>query len=730
MMADTVTAADLSTTRAPTWREAVLRGRSVAFIGATADESKPGFAMFRALLGGLVPGAVYGINPKLPTILGEQTYASVLDLPEPPDLAFIATAAEAVPDIVRELGRAGIPVAVVHTSGFAEVGATGDVLQQELVRAAAESGVRVIGPNSLGIFRSATSLNLLSETEDVPTGGVGLVSQSGSVVQIMVDSARRVGMGFSSIIALENQIDVSVDECLDLLAADEETEVIAVYVEGLREGAGPRTLAALRRAVARKPVVVLKGATTEHGLRAAASHTAAIASPSAAFLAMVRQAGAVLAESMDELMPIAETLAKCPPMNGKRVAAVGSGGGLAILGVDELARAGLEAPAFTEATRAAVAAAQPLAFAGSGNPVDMAGGYLEDYRLFSRMNELIVEHEADIHGILGFAFHGSEAEADWTDPDGRRPEDASREIVAFVKRSGVPVVFCSPWADEDTAAIRALREGGVPCFASLRIAAACLRALQDATRGRARAARDHDDYPADPGPAPAPANLPLGLVPEPTALAFLRDSGIAVPRHEFVEDPTDPDELRRASQRIGFPQVLKIVAEGVAHKSDIGGVAVAIANADEAVAAARRMLASLPNAAPGSRLLGVLVVEQLAGHLELRVGFFRDPALGPVADLGAGGTLTELFEDHQSMLAPLTYEEALEMLAKLRLSALFAGYRGRSPADVRPIAALVARLSQLFAAHPELGELEVNPLIIGDAAPAVADVKLTTTKES
>lgn len=714
-----------STHRKSGWQEALLEGRSVVLVGASADESKRGFVLYSGMRERGVPGKLFGVNPNQPTILGDRTYASVLDLPETPDIAYIATAPKVVPQIVREVGQAGIPLAIIHTSGFAEIGAEGHALQVAAVREAAEHGVRIIGPNALGVYRAATNLSLLDYMR-APQGNIGLLSQSGSVVDIVSARAASHGVGFSTIIAFENQSDLGLDDYIDLLANDEETHVIAIYVESLREGRGPQTLAALRRAVLRKPVVVLKGGVTEAGMRAAQSHTAAIASPSATFLAMVRQAGAVLADSMEELLPIAETLLKCPPMQGARIAAIGSGGGLAILGSDALSRAGFEVPSFSEDTVAAIEAAHLIPYGASGNPIDMVGGYLTDYRLFADMAEIIRNHDERIDGILSFAFFGGEDQTDTLDHFGMPPESASKEIAAFVKRSGIPAVFCTPWASHNTPAIKALRENGVPCFDSFPVAAACLRALRDATLGRQRVAAMSELPVSQAAPERNVSSLPTGLVSEPAALSFLRDCGADTPEFEFVDQSQPMSDVKSASERVGYPQVIKLVAEGVAHKSELGGVVVGVASPEEAIEAVNRIHENFNSLSAGGRLSGTIIVEQIPGDIELRVGCFNDPVLGPVIDVGVGGTLTELYEDHRSMLAPIHESEAHELLAGLRMAPLFDGYRGQPAINLPQVAKLIALLSEVFAANDAIDELEVNPMILGPNGPRLADIKLVT----
>ncbi|WP_432970118.1 acetate--CoA ligase family protein [Dactylosporangium sp. CA-233914] len=707
------------------WQDAFLNMKSIVFVGATNDQRKQGYVVLDHIKHGGFSGPVYGVNPKRPVVFGERTYASALDLPEVPDLAFIATAPAAVPDALRDVGRAGIPLALVHTSGFAEVGGNGVALHEQMLQVARQYGVRIIGPNSAGVFR-AGHMNLLAK-HDIPSGPIGLLTQAGSVITALADQAEHAHAGFSIVIAYENQADLGLDEFVDLLIEDEATKVIAIYAEGILAGRGEVTYAALLRAAAAKPTIVLKGGTTEGGMRAVASHTAAITSSKDRFEALVRSSGAVSVDSMEDMLTMANVLAMCPPLKTRAIAAVGTGGGLGTLLADALCRQDLTVPAFTPGTVREVASVHTIPYGASGNPVDLVGGQHVEARLHSKVNAIVRRLEPSIGGYLNYGFYGryEENNHETKDASGRSLLEFARGLVEFAKAERVPVLFYSPFAMDDTEELRILRDGGIPTFHSIPLAAKSMRALADAYEGKQRATerlRQLDELfhnslelgVADPKG---------GLVPDHKALAALDSIGVPVANWAFVS-VGDLSRAGAVSESVGYPQVVKVVVDGLAHKSDVGGVRTGVSSQSQAVTTVNELTELFRSQHSSKSLTGFLIMSQVPADHELRIGIVKDESLGLIVDVGFGGTATELVQDHVSDIAPLSSHEAEELIQQLRMFPLLNGYRGGAVYDTKAIAELISKLTIAACSDSRLMELEVNPLRISPHGINIVDVKL------
>ena len=650
---------------------------SVAVVGASEDTRKWGNWLAQGALRGESHRPAFLVNHRAgETVLGRRAYRSLDELPEAPDLVVIAVPAAAVDSIVTSALAAGARAIVIISAGPGE----GDAALAERVRAA---GAVLLGPNCLGVLDAGRRLELVPNP--LPAGAIGLISQSGNLALELGLLAAPEGLGFSRFASLGNQADLDATDLVTEFAAHDATELIAVYVEDFRDGrAFARAAAAAVRAG--KPVVALAIDRAGAGARAVQSHTGALASDAAAIDAAFAAAGVQRVRTPRELVDAAQALLRGPAARGRRVAVLGDGGGHGSIAAAVAAQAGLEVPELSEAVAEPLRAALPAA-AGVSNPIDLAGGAEQDVHAFDRIALQLLSC-GEVDGLFITGYFGGYAEYS---PETAAEELRTAELIGgAARRTGRPIVTHTMYPRG--AAAQALRRAGVPVYESVEQAAAALALL--AARGAWR-----------PGvipelPAPAPPSEGDGYL---TARALLAGAGIRFVAHHEV---TGAEEAVAAALQIGYPVVLKAI--GVAtHKSDAGGVVLNIASEAALRAAYARVQAALePERCTIERMA------PLSDGIELLVGARWDPRFGPVALAGSGGVYAEILRDTAVRLAPVTDTEAEAMLRSLRVAPLLTGARGRPPLDIAAAARALSALSAVAAAHPELSELEVNPLLV------------------
>ncbi len=672
----------------------VLAPRSIAVVGASSRPRSVGRELLHTILVSGFTGPVYPVNPRYGELLGLPTYASPADLPDAPDLAVIAVPSAAVADSVRACGERGVRGIVLVTSGFREVSGDGAAREAEVLDIAREYGMRLIGPNCLGIMNTDPAIRLDATFTPLPMrpGGFGLASQSGALGIAVVMDAARAGLGLSQFVSLGNKADVSGNDLLHWWADDPHTSVIGLYLESF---GNPRKFARLGRRVSRrKPVLAIKSGRSDAGQRAGLSHTAAAATSDNVIDALCAQAGVLRVDTIEQFIDAARVLDSQPLPRGPRVAIVGNSGGPEILAADAAATAGLVVPELSAATVEAIRKAVP-SVAGAGNPVDLGGGATpEDLAAVLE----VVLGSAEVDAVLvvvapTMAINGVEAdEVVW-----ERPADIPVVVIVLGTElepvAGRPVPFQYPEPAAATLGLAwryAQSRGGPPGRVSH------FEGLDDA---RARRALAHP---------------PAGGWLEPDAAVDLLGAyGIPVSRQREV---TDAEHAVSAAEEFGYPVVLKAV--GVLHKTDVGGVQLDLRNADEVRHAFESVAAVSPT---------VLVQPMAAPGVELIVGAMEHPQFGALVMVGAGGVFADLLPERSFRLAPMTDVDAAAMVEPLR-GPVLEGYRGSAPASESAIRELVERVSLLVTDHPEIVELDLNPVIAtGDRLLAVdAKVRVGT----
>lgn len=656
---------------------ALFEPSSVAIVGASADPRKWGNWLAGRALRGEHRRAVHLINRRGEEILGRRAYRSVLELDGPVDLVLVAVPEVALEATVGDALAAGARVIVVISAGTE--GSRRDAALAARVR---EAGAVLVGPNCLGVFDAEAELELVSN--DLPPGTVAMISQSGNLaleIGLLMEDA---GLGFSRFVSLGNQADLTAAELIDAIVAREGTEAIALYIEDFRDGRA-FARAAARAKAAGIPLVLLTTTGDEAAARAIRSHTGALASDAAAIDAACRAAGIERVSSPQQLVDVLQALIRCPPSPGSRIAIMGDGGGHGGIAASLAAGAGLELPELSPPTVAALRAQLPSS-ASCSNPVDLAGGGEADIRNFERTARTLLEcGEVDMVLLTGyFGGYGEYGEMFISS------ELATAGALAeSAGRAGRPLVVHTMYADSPPA--DALRRGGVPVYRAVE------RAIDALDRLARRVERDLVEVPALPAPAAG-----VNDASYPAARALLAAGGVPFAAQRTVGSVAAAQE---AAGRIGYPVVLK--ALGALHKSDAGGVRLALGDPDALAAAYADLEERLRPPA-----FSVEAMAPLQDGVELLIGARWDLRFGPVALVGMGGVHAELLGDVAVALAPVTAAQAERMVRSLRASALLDGARGRLALDIAAAAKALTALSRVAAAHPEIAELEANPLLV------------------
>lgn len=680
----------------------MLRARSVAVIGASADPARVGGRPIALMQGYGFDGAIHPVNLKAEKVQGLAAYRSVADIPAEIDLAICSVPAEQVADAVRQCAARAIPGVIVFAGGFAEIDAAGGERQAELARIARQSAIRVMGPNSVGFadFRRGlvASFHPAFPASMPRDGRIGLVTQSGAFAGMSSLMAAERGGSFSYVLATGNEADIEVAECIEFLAGDENTDVILCYIETCRDG--PRMIEALSLARARrKPVVVVKLGRTDAGARAAQSHSAALAGTDEIYDAVFRQFGAYRARSLEEFFDVGFAAAIAPLPKGDSLGIMTVSGGAGVLLADAAVDCGLSVDPLPDTCRREMRELVPIA--GVENPLDLTGYVINSPPLFARAMRMIVAGTdfASICAYQGGLYRNRQA----IEP---------HLPIWRALRQDYPDRLFTLSGFMDGECHRAFEALGIPTYREPTHAVRATAALRQFARAFARETTMRRAVSAPP--------LPTGPLDEPEALGFLQAAGIPVAPHRLA---ATPDQAAAAAQGFGFPVALKIVASGLLHKSDIGGVRLNLTDAHAVRAAFQSIVAAVRQARPDLAIRGCLVMPMLRGGVECIIGAVRDPSFGPAVMFGLGGVLVEVLKDVSFRVAPFDVAEAHRMIDETKGVAILDGVRGAPPADREALAQALARLSEIAHAHTAtLRSIEANPFMVfarGQGAAAV-----------
>ncbi|MDP9868293.1 MULTISPECIES: bifunctional acetate--CoA ligase family protein/GNAT family N-acetyltransferase [Streptosporangium] len=671
---------------------------SVAVIGAGRTPGGVGHHILRNLLQGGFPGPVYPINPYARQLCGLPVYANVGSVPGPIDLAVIATPACTVLEVARDCAGHGVRNLVVVTAGFAEAGEKG--MEAELLRICREAGIRLVGPNCLGIVNTAARLNAGFLPHPPAPGHLALMSQSGAVAVALIDRAARLEVGISSFASVGNKADVSGNDLLEYWEDDPATDVIALYLESF---GNPRRFGRIARRVSRhKPIIAVKSGRGGSGERAVRSHTAAAATPDVVVDTLLKASGVIRVDTVQDMLDTARLLATQPLPQGRRVAIVGNSGGPQALAADACEQRNLLVPELAAVTRGRLRSRLPVA-AAVANPVDLtADGSAQE--LAFAIEAVLADPGIDIVMVV------------YTPPFGSGLGRTRQAIARAATSAGKTVAACISGHD-------GLLDGRVPCYAFPEQAVQALHHAVDYASWRAAP----QVPPAEPRPADtvtACGIVEADLTRHPggrwldygTAARLLGCYGIQTA--ESIE-ADGPDSAAAAAVMIGLPVVLKATGPDLVHKSDVGGVRVGLGTPDEVGRAYREMASSI-----GPAMTGAVVQPVIEAGVEIIIGGVAHEAFGPLLMVGMGGVTAELLADHSFRVPPLGDQDTAAMIAELRCAPLLTGYRGRPCVDVAALRKQIAGVGRLLEDLPEVVELDLNPVIVTPAGAVAVDVRV------
>ncbi|MFN2281539.1 MAG: acetate--CoA ligase family protein [Anaerolineales bacterium] len=685
--------------------------QGVVVIGASQDPTKLGYGLATNLSRSGYQGAIHFVNLKGGSLLGKPIYQSVLDVPDPVDLAVVLIPAQYVIPALRDCGKRGIRAAIIGAGGFREIGPEGLKLEQDMLAAAREEGIRLIGPNCIGLLDTHLPIDTTFLPPPGPTpGDVAFLSHSGAICVAAIDWARGQGYGISRLISLGNQVDVTETDLLAPTAADGYTHVIALYLEGIRSG---REFIEQARAVIKsKPIIALKVGRFESGRRAAASHTGALAGEESAYNAVFRRAGVLRAETSEEMFDQARALAWCSLPPGNKVAVLTNAGGPGVTAADALEARGLSMAALSSETTAALQVILPSA-ASTHNPVDMLASATPEQ--FAACLEALLE-DPGVDSVMVI----------YPTPPMHTAGAVAKALIPVIHQAEKPVVVSVMGERLIQEAVEHLRAARIPEYRFPERAAAALAALVERVDLLKHAAEEpllREDVRRQEVQELLAKHANSNHLSAVETAKILSAYGIKTARMQLAEDQ---DQAAALADEIGLPVVLKVASADISHKTDVGGVLLNLADKKSVRGGFQRVLDQAKSAMPQAKLAGVYVQEMVPPGQEVIIGAVRDPQFGPVMMFGSGGTEVEGLKDLAFGLAPLTEREISAMIEKTWAGRKLSGYRNIPPADIQAVREVMVRLAQLAFEFPQLAEIEINPLqVFPDGQGAIAvDVRI------
>ncbi len=693
----------------------------VAVIGASDTPTSVGYTVLRNLVGSGFRGVVYPVNPKREAVQGIHAYNDIASLPHPPDLAVVCTPAQTVPGIVRACGEAGTPGVVIISAGFREVGEEGRLLEQKILEEKARfDGMRILGPNCLGIIVPGLHLNASFATATPEVGHLGFISQSGALCTSVLDWAIDGGIGFSYFVSVGNMLDVGMGDLIDYLGSQTETRSIILYIESISEA---REFMSATRAFARtKPIVAFKSGRFAESAAAAASHTGAMAGVDAVYEAAFRRAGIERIFEIEDMFDCAELLARQQPPKGARLAIITNAGGPGVMTTDALIERDGELAALSQETMDALDSFLPTCWS-RGNPVDVLGDAPPER--FARAVEVVLK-DKEVDAVLVILTPQA-----MTDPT------ATAEAVARVAtKANKPTVAAWMGGRAVSRGTQILSEAGIPAYNTPEKAVRAFMHLVSYARNLEVLHETPRDIPVEfmldrkrlRGVFDTILTEGGDVLSENVSKAFLESYDIPVTKPHLARTRQEAVEVAR---REGYPVVLKIHSPDITHKTDVGGVILSLGN-DEAVNKAwDRMMQTAAERRPDADIRGATIQKMVTypNSFELILGTTKDPIFGSVLMVGMGGTAAEVFRDRALALPPLSESLARRMLKSLKSWPLLQGYRGRPGANIDRLIEILMRFSYLVADYPEIKELDINPLLVTPEEVVALDARVIIDRD-
>lgn len=685
---------------------------SVAVVGASQNPTKIGYEILNNIIQYGYSGAIYPVNPKAREILGYTAYPTLEAVSDDIDLAVVVVPPKAVLEVLEQCGRKGVEAAVVITAGFKEIGPEGAEIEEALTKRAKALGLRLIGPNCLGVIDTASSLNASFAAGMPLAGHIGFFSQSGALCVAILDWALEENVGFSRFVSLGNKADVTETEMILSLEQDDNTRVILGYLESIEDG--PRFMDAAHKVSASKPIIMIKSGTTSAGAKAASSHTGALAGSDHAYGAAFKQSGVVRVESMQSLFGYAMAFAAQPLPKGPSLAIITNSGGPGILAADAADRSSLHLSPIRKETVDRLRQFLPST-ASVYNPIDIIGD--ATHERYNKTLEVVLKDDK-IHAVLLLLTPTAAVD----------PEAVAQGIVTLTRDTDKPVLAAFMGGKSVRSARQVLQENAIPSYDYPEDAIAALDAMLSYRQWREKPPRQYRRFEVDTRKVRDTFASVIGQhrhdLIESEARKVLEAYGYRLPANIMAR--TTKEAVKAASE-IGYPVVMKIASPDVLHKSDMGGVRIRLEDEAMVEEAFFEITSNIQQRQPKARILGVMVQEMVQQGKEVILGISRDMQFGPMVMFGLGGIYVEVLKDVSFRIAPLSVESADAMIREVRSFPLLRGVRGEPPADIAGLRDALLRLSQMAVDFPEIIEADINPLLVGpEGAGAVAvDARIT-----
>lgn len=699
--------------------DAIFAPRTVGVIGATEKPGSVGRTLLWNLVSSPFGGTVFPINPRRPSVLGIKAYRSVADVPEPLDLAVIVTPARTVPKLIGECADANVKAAIVISAGFKELGPPGVELEAQILKEARRSRMRIVGPNCLGVMNPVLGLNATFARGIALPGNIAFLSQSGALLTAILDFAQSEQVGFSAFVSTGSMIDVDWGTLIDHFGSDPDTHAILIYMETVSDARS--FLSAAREVALNKPIIVIKPGRTEAAATAAASHTGSLTGADQVIDAAFRRAGVLRVERISELFDMAEVLAKQPRPKGDRISIVTNAGGPGVIATDAVVEGGGELAELSSDSREALDEFLPEHWS-RGNPIDVLGD--ADAERYTKTLEVVAK-DKESDGLLVILT-----------PQDMTESTRTAELLADHARDiRKPILASWMGGEEVSRGVDILNRAGVPTFSYPDAAARAfcnmirysynLRGLYETPSSIA--ARDDElgrgEKHIVEGLTEAAREEGRTILTEFDSKRILEAYGIPTVRTELA---TTADEAVKAAEDIGYPVVVKLHSRAITHKTDVGGVKLGLGNAERVRKAFDEIEEAVVGRAGEAAFSGVTVQTMVnrSDAYELIVGSSLDPQFGPVILFGTGGQLVEVFRDRAVGLAPLNPTLARRMMEQTRIYEALKGVRGRESVDMAALEGLLVQFAQLVVEHPEISEIDINPLLVSSEGMVALDARV------
>ena len=695
--------------------EHLFKPESVALFGASERPGSLGSVLLSNLTGAGFPGDIVLVNPKYDTLAGQPCYPSLKAADREVDLAIIVAPAETVPDIIADCGEQGVDAAIVLSAGFGEAGGTGRHLERELLTRARSYGVRVLGPNCLGIINTASRLNATFSSGNARPGRISIISQSGALCSAILDWANEGDVGFSNLVSMGIGVDVCFGEVLDFLVQDRDTDSIMLYIEGIR--GARRFLSALRAAARVKPVVVMKSGRHPAGMQAAVSHTGAIVGADEVFDAALKRAGVLRVRDFPDFFATAKNLDSGVRTGGNRLTIVTNAGGPGVMAADHAADRGLPLARLSDASIATLDEVLPRGWS-RGNPVDVLGDATPE-RYETAIRACLDDHQTDALLVI------------LTPQALTDPEEVAKRLCAIYEDARKPVFACWMGGVSVASSHELFSTHDLTSFRTPEAAVAGFAAIAAYRENQAQLLEVPDPLSEQANPDLSNARLIIddALAQHRSVLDIAESKGVLAAFHLPVLSSIPAGNVQDAisvAQVVGYPVAMKIDSPDITHKSDVGGVRLGIADAHGVRRGFEELVAKVRSSAPEAQIDGVVIEPMWRGEhpRELMVGVVRDPVFGPAVSVGLGGTMVEILKDSAVALPPLNRVLVRDLIDRSRVAGVLGPLRGAPAADREAFENLVLRVSEMVCELPAIREMDLNPVVADETGVTVVDARI------